>query len=145
MFYIDKIKSKKILKSTLIQGAEVFFTTKESFIKTKDNNYKDITKENKSDICSYLKIKEEYLISPKQTHSDNIAFANTLGEYPDTDALILENPNFAIYLNYADCTPVVLYDKKNNIGAVIHQTQKMFKHLSALVFVLIVLKQERKQ
>lgn len=120
MFYIDKIKSKKILKSTLIQGAEVFFTTKESFIKTKDHNYKDITKENKSDICNYLKIKEEYLISPKQTHSDNIAFANTLGEYPDTDALIIENPNFGIYLNYADCTPVVLYDKKNNIGAVIH-------------------------
>ena len=26
----------------------------------------------------------------------------------------------AIFLNFADCTPVILYDKKQNIGAIAH-------------------------
>ncbi len=120
MFYFDNIKSKKILKSTLIEGAEVFFTTKESFIKTKEPKFLDIATENKNNICEYLGIKKDYLISPEQTHSDNIKIVDTANKYPDTDALIIEKPAYAIYLSYADCTPVVLYDTKNNIAAVIH-------------------------
>lgn len=120
MFYIEEINSKKIIKSTLIKNAEVFFTTKESFIKTKETCYNDTVEKNKNDICKYLKIKKENFISPKQTHSDNVRIAQQNESYPDTDALIIKNNQCAIYLNYADCTPVVLYDTKNNIGAIAH-------------------------
>ena len=34
--------------------------------------------------------------------------------------MILNIKNKAIYLNFADCTPVILYDEKTNIGAVAH-------------------------
>lgn len=40
--------------------------------------------------------------------------------YPDTDGLILTNNNQAIYLNFADCTPVIIFDAIKNIGAVSH-------------------------
>ena len=118
MFYFDYINDKKILKSDLINKAECFFTTKESFIKTKDETCYNITQENKKDICKFLNVKN--LISPQQTHSDNIALAQNITDYPNTDALIVTRNDFAIFLNYADCTPVVLYDEKQNIGAIAH-------------------------
>ncbi len=118
MFYFDEINSKKILKSDLIKDAQIFFTTKESFIKTKEESLSEAVAKNRNDVCDYLKI--EHLISPKQTHSDNIAIASDIKDYPDTDALIIKRSDFAIFLNYADCTPVVLYDKKQNIGAIAH-------------------------
>ncbi len=118
MFYFEKINSKKILKSDLINKAEIFFTTKESFIKTKDKNLIQQVLKNKEDISNFLNTK--HLVSPKQIHGDNIAVAEKLKEYSDTDSLIVTSKNFAIFLNYADCTPVVLYDEKQNIGALIH-------------------------
>ena len=48
MFYFEKIDNKKILKSTLIDNA--FFTTKESFIYTKDSQFEEITHQNKQSI-----------------------------------------------------------------------------------------------
>lgn len=118
MFYFEKINSKKILKSDLITKAEIFFTTKESFIKTQDKNLIETTNKNKQDICDFLNV--QFLISPQQTHSDNINFAEIDGKYPNTDALICTKNNFGIYLNYADCTPVILYDEIKNIAAIIH-------------------------
>lgn len=76
---------------------------------------------NKKIIAEYLKISEKNLISPTQTHSANIDVAiETRHDYPDCDALILTEKNLGIFLNFADCTPIILYDKKLNIGAVAH-------------------------
>ncbi len=76
---------------------------------------------NKKILADYLKISEKNLISPTQTHSANIDIAiESRTEYPETDALILTKKNIGIFLNFADCTPVILYDKKLNIGAVAH-------------------------
>ena len=41
-------------------------------------------------------------------------------EYPDTDGLIISEQNAAVYLRFADCTPLIFYDTKHNIGAVSH-------------------------
>ncbi len=118
MFYFDTINNKKVLKSDFLSEAEHFFTTKESFIKTKDPVFSKETENNKNDILNFLGVNE--LICPKQTHSANIAFAENKKDFPNTDALILNRKNIAIYLNFADCTPVILYDKKQNIGAIAH-------------------------
>lgn len=133
MFYFDTINNKKVLKSDFLSEAEHFFTTKESFIKTKDPVFSKETENNKNDILNFLGVDE--LICPKQTHSANIAFAENKKDFPNTDALILNRKNIAIYLNFADCTPVILYDKKQNIGAIAHAgwrgtAQSILKKLS---------------
>ncbi len=146
MFYFDKIDGKKILKSDLIRDAQAFFTTRVICIcdKSFETNphphlYHSQVREqllplpsgegwgegsilkNREIISNYLKIDPKNLISPTQTHSANIdiAIENKL-DYPDTDGLILTEKNLAIFLNFADCTPIILYDEKRNIGAVSH-------------------------
>ena len=121
MFYFDEINGKKVLRSDILNGVEHFFTTRESFIKTKEAEYETAANENKKLICDYLKISEDKLITPSQTHTNNVEKVNPdKKNYPDTDGLILDNFENAIFLNFADCTPVILYDKKLNIGAVSH-------------------------
>lgn len=121
MFYFDNIDEKRILKSDLIKEMTCFFTTRETCIKSKDENLKNLVDENKKLICKYLEIEEKNLISPCQTHTANIEIAKeNKFDYPDVDALILTSKNLGVFLNFADCTPIIIYDKKQNIGAVAH-------------------------
>lgn len=55
-----------------------------------------------------------------QTHSSNIEVVDSRFYYPDTDGLILKNNKDTIYLKFADCTPLIFYDEKNQIGAISH-------------------------
>ncbi len=121
MFYFENINGKKILKSDLLKNVEAFFTTRDICIKSKEIEMQNIVFENKKNICDYLKIDEKNLITPSQTHTANIDIAiESKHAYPDTDALILKDKNLGIFLNFADCTPVILYDEKQNIGAIAH-------------------------
>ncbi len=122
MFYFEKINGKRILKSSLIKGAQAFFTTREICICDKGTEVnEDEINRNKKQIADYLGIESQNLVFPTQTHSTNIAVASiSQKDYPDTDGLILTRPDLAIFLNFADCTPVILYDEKQNIGAVSH-------------------------
>ena len=128
MFYFESINGKRILKSDFIKDAEAFFTTRDLCICDKGvNNLNPLPlgegsiKENKTLITNYLKIAEKNLIYPEQTHSANIDVAiETRQDYPDCDALILTNKTQGIFLNFADCTPIILYDKIQNIGAIAH-------------------------
>lgn len=120
MFYFKTISDKKVLVSDIIH-TEHFFTTRESIIKTKESEYIQKVQANKEDICKYLGIKLENLISPSQTHTSYIKIASPdKKNYPDTDGLILNTKNIAIFLNFADCTPLIFYDEVKNIGAVSH-------------------------
>ncbi|MBQ2611140.1 peptidoglycan editing factor PgeF [bacterium] len=117
MYYFEKITDKKILKSDKLDNA--LFTTKESFIKSKETNCQSIAEENFQMLKKTLKV--EKLVCPNQTHSTNIDIAAfDKDEYPETDALILTDNRIGIYLNFADCTPIVIYDKVKNIGAIAH-------------------------
>ena len=129
MFYFDEINGKKILKSDLIKNANAFFTTRDICICDKlaplpregaDTEEMAIEK-NKKIISDYLNIELKNMISPIQTHSANVDIATeNKFYYPDTDGLILEKTNLAIFLNFADCTPLIFYDEKQNIGAISH-------------------------
>lgn len=121
MFYFEKINGKKLLKSSILENLNHFFTTRESVIQTKDSDFEKIVEENKNDICKFLNIDRKNLIHPSQTHTSNVEIAK-IGQslYPDTDGLILANKEQAIYLNFADCTPVIIFDPINNIAAVSH-------------------------
>ena len=124
MFYFDEIDGKKILRSDLIKNAQAFFTTREICICNKDEtkqNKNFAINNNKKLIADYLKTELKNLISPTQTHSANVDTAKeNKFDYPDTDGLILTEKNLAIFLNFADCTPIIFYDEKQNIGAIAH-------------------------
>jgi YfiH family protein len=118
MYYFDEIDGKKILKSDLIKNAQAFFTTREICICDKGVNDNIEVKNNIKIIQNYLKTK---LISPTQTHSANVDIATeNKFDYPDTDGLILTKNDIAVFLNFADCTPLIFYNEKQNIGAVSH-------------------------
>ena len=108
MYKVKKIKNHNVYYSDMIP-VEHFFTTRDL-----------IVKENLDLIADYLEIDKENIIHPHQVHSDNIEFVSDKKEYPACDALILDKKNYAIYLNFADCTPIILYDKKKNIAAIVH-------------------------
>lgn len=92
MFYFEN----NVLKSDYLEGVEHFFTTRKGFVF------------------------DENIIYPEQTHSDNIEFVDERKEYPDTDGLIITKPNQMIRLKFADCTPLIFYNPKTNIGAISH-------------------------
>lgn len=119
MFYFDEINGKCILKSDMLPDLEHLFTTRETFLKTKEKELEATAAKNRELVKAYLKA--DKIVSPQQTHSANIGFAQ-IGKdfYPETDALILTNKKQAVFLNFADCTPVILYDKKQHIAAVSH-------------------------
>ena len=109
MYKIKKINNKDVYYSDILK-AEHFFTTRDLPVR-----------ENFDLICEYLNISSKDLIRPNQVHSCNIEVVKSdKYEYLECDSLILNIKNKAIYLNFADCTPVILYDEKTNIGAVAH-------------------------
>jgi YfiH family protein len=121
MFYFENINGKRILKSDFIKDVQAFFTTRDLCICDKENMENPQIFEDKNIIADYLKINEKNLVYPEQTHSANIDVAiETNHAYPNCDALILTNKTQAIFLNFADCTPIILYDKVQNIGAIAH-------------------------
>lgn len=110
MFKQSEVAYKKVFYSDLLFGLEHFFTTRESDV---DNNFEPI--------CNYLGVSAADFIHPDQTHSANVEYAiKGKQEYKNTDAIILTNYEQAVYLRFADCTPIIFYDKRNNIGAVVH-------------------------
>lgn len=121
MFYFEKINNKKILKSSLLEGLNHCFTTRETVIRSAETGLEKTVAENTHDLCKYLEIEPANLIAPTQTHSTNIAVSQ-IGktDYPDTDAIILTNKTQAVYLNFADCTPIILFDSAKNIAAIAH-------------------------
>lgn len=121
MFYLEKLHNKTVMKTDILDGLTHFFTTRECPIKSKEPEMQEIVAENRKMFCEELGITEDNLIYPEQRHTDTVDVAE-LGKtyYPQADALILTNHEQAVFLNFADCTPLVAYDKKQNIVAVIH-------------------------
>ena len=125
MFYFDNIGGKKILKSSLLSEFEPdfkhLFTTKESFIKTKEPNLINTANSNLEMVLGNIGAAEENFYRIKQTHGTNIVInPKTTDIIEDTDGIILSNPNTATVLHFADCTPVLLYDPKNRVAAGLH-------------------------
>lgn len=96
MFYFEN----NVLKSDFLVDVEHFFTTKMFNVSDFGVNLGGIL--------------------PQQTHSDNVEFVEDKEDYPNTDGLIITKSGQRIRLKFADCTPLILYNPKTNIGAVSH-------------------------
>lgn len=119
MFYFDSIFGFEILKSDFLSSVNHFFSTKEFILKTKEERNLAVSINNKE--LLKFRFGLDKIITPSQRHTDNIKIATLKNDnYEDTDALILDNKKIGIFLNFADCTPVILYDAVNNIAAISH-------------------------
>jgi polyphenol oxidase len=74
---------------------------------------------NRQHLCEALGLDSQRLIVPDQTHSANIKSTQD-SDFSQTDAVILTQPGVPVLLMFADCTPLILYDPIQHIGAVIH-------------------------
>lgn len=119
MFYFEKINGKKIMKSSVLNDLNHFFTTRETIIKTKEPDKEKTVLQNIDMFLEHFSLSN--IISPHQTHSTNVRIADiNISDYPETDGLIITNDikNSLAYLNFADCTPLIFYD--GNISAITH-------------------------
>lgn len=77
-------------------------------------------KSNREKFFSSLEIDIKNLAIPKQIHSSNVQVIDKPGSYPETDALITNSKDLFLIISIADCYPVLIYDGKNHIVAVVH-------------------------
>ena len=122
MFYFDDFFGKKVLKSTLLEDCEHFFTTRDFVLHA--GNREDLEKtasDNVDFLMKKMNISEKQLYRCKQMHTSNIAVAEEGNNFfENTDGIFLTQKNTAAFLNFADCIPIILYDFVENTGAVIH-------------------------
>lgn len=127
MFKLEEFAGKRVLTSSLLkdEGLVAFFTTRDLPLKAGERA--DLTNEienNKKLLCEELNIPFENLIIPQQTHSDNVRIAKCKVQsakcYKDTDALIANEPNVVLALNFADCVPILFYDSVKKVIAATH-------------------------
>lgn len=122
MFYFDDFFGKKVLKSTLLNDCEHFFTTRDFILNfgTKKELLIE-TEKNIEFLAKNLGISKSRLYRCKQVHSANIEYGQGNNNFfENTDGIILTEPGTATFLNFADCIPLILYDSKNKTGGVIH-------------------------
>lgn len=122
MFYFDEFHGKKVLKSTILEGCEHFFTTRDFVLSS--GNLDELSKsasENVDFLLEKYGLTKDNLYRTKQTHSANVAVAQRNTHfYENTDGIILTEPDMLTFLNFADCTPIILYDRVLNRGSVVH-------------------------
>ena len=124
MFYSKKLKKIKQIK-------HCFFSRKNGFSKgiykglncgkgSKDK--KRHIKKNLGYVAKKMNVKRDKLILMHQTHSNKVVeiTKNNYKKKFIADAMITKMKGFALGVVTADCVPIILYDKKNEIIGCIH-------------------------
>jgi YfiH family protein len=78
---------------------------------------------NREIFASFFGADVKKLCFMEQTHSDNVAVVKT-NCTPKADAMITQNKDLVLCVMAADCVPIVLFDTKNSVAAVIHAGRK---------------------
>ncbi len=71
-----------------------------------------------------LNVNFDSIAIPSQTHSNNCKIIKNRGIYQIVDGLITQNSELILCLSVADCCPIFIEDKKNNIIGLIHSGWK---------------------
>jgi hypothetical protein len=77
----------------------------------------------RKELANALKLKSGQLVFPRQIHGDRIGIidqASTSLEFPDTDALVTNQPGVCICVQTADCVPILMFDPVQNVVAAVH-------------------------
>lgn len=124
---------------------EVYITTRKNPIDNNDDfnmgfsgsDYDDVI-EKRRILANKIGINPNDFVFQTQVHGNNYSivdkgagFFDKDSAIKDNDILITNQKKLAIVTRSADCTPVVLYDKKNQVLSVIHSGRKgTFLHAS---------------
>lgn len=122
MFYFEEFCGKKVLKSSLLEGLEHFFSTRD-FVLTKGalDDLEEVAQINRKIAMGEFRVLPERFITVNQTHSDNVQIYNGKDSFYDNcDGIIVAEAETAAILNFADCVPIILFDKEKNIAAIVH-------------------------
>jgi YfiH family protein len=79
--------------------------------------------ENLRRTCAALNLRRGDLISPNQRHTANVQRVGRAERgqvFTGCDILITDEPGVPLLLRYADCTPVLIYDRAHHAFAVVH-------------------------
>ncbi len=80
----------------------------------------DNVKENRKRFFTSLGIHESQIAFTQQKHTTNISIVDKSGVNANCDALYTNRKNVFLAISVADCTPVMLYDRKHQVVAGIH-------------------------
>jgi polyphenol oxidase len=72
------------------------------------------------DFFNALGIAEDVIASSKQVHGNKVLLATHPQKAEGYDAIITNKKNVYVMVATADCTPILIYDKKNKAVAAIH-------------------------
>lgn len=67
-----------------------------------------------------LDIPSQQLMIPRQTHSVHVAWVDKAGEVADTDAVLTTRRGLCVAVKTADCIPILLYDRSQQVVAAVH-------------------------
>ena len=91
-------------------------------------NFKIGSKENEDSmlkLCNVLNIDKNSIVRPDQKHTDIVKSINELDEdLTNVDGLITNKKNINMFLSFADCTPILIYDPVKKVACNIHSGWK---------------------
>lgn len=76
--------------------------------------------ENRRRLCEALGFRPEQMAWSRQVHGDQLRVVAEPGGAEGFDALVTDRPGILLAVSIADCTPVLIYDKRNKAIAAIH-------------------------
>lgn len=80
----------------------------------------DRVAENRKLFLREMDIEESLVAFPLQEHTATVMDCSLPNKYPHCDGLVTNRSSLYLAVTVADCTPVVLYDTKNNVIAGVH-------------------------
>lgn len=91
-------------------------------LKGKDNDYKEENKENYISLYKELNLNYDgFTKINHQAHSDLVEILEEKNQFfTDIDGLITDKNDISLSLRFADCTPILIYDKSKNIIGNVH-------------------------
>lgn len=84
---------------------------------------KELIRRNRHKLAVAMGVDESRLVLPSQVHKTrivNVTSKTTKEDVMETDALITSERGICIAVMSADCVPILLYDKKNQVVAAVH-------------------------
>jgi len=129
------IDGLKLLKSPLLgeaNGLQHAFTTRhggnskpplDSFNLGRhiaDSGHRDDAMRNRTTLCRALRIDETRTVVPGQVHSSRVVVAEHCTGFADIDGIATNTIGTPILLHFADCVPVIIYDRKEQVICVVH-------------------------
>ena len=129
MFYSNELKKNKNIK-------HCFFSRNNGFSKgiyeslncgPGSNDSKSHISQNLNFISQQMNVNKENLKLMNQSHSNDVIVVNEKNKKNlnfDCDAMVTKIKGVALAVLTADCVPIILYDKKNEIISVVHSGWK---------------------